>query len=42
VNLEGIPYHTKEEEAELQDYIKRQLAITDDNNGMDSLLANHV
>jgi hypothetical protein len=22
VNLEGIPYHTKEEEAELQDYIK--------------------
>jgi hypothetical protein len=29
VNIDGIPYHTKEEEAELKEYIKGILGVTE-------------
>jgi hypothetical protein len=42
VNIEGIPYHTKEEEVELKEYIKRTLGVTEEINSTDSLIKNHV
>jgi hypothetical protein len=38
VSVEVIPYYTKEEEAELQEYIKWKLAVTDESNGTEQLL----
>jgi hypothetical protein len=42
VNLEGIPYHTQEEESNLQEFLKGKFDVREDTNGMDPLLEEHV
>jgi hypothetical protein len=41
-NIDGIPYHKKEEEDELKEYIKRTLGVTEEINSTDPLMKNHV
>jgi hypothetical protein len=40
-NIEGIPYHTKEDEVELKKYIKQKLEVTEENS-TSPLMKNHV
>jgi hypothetical protein len=42
VSVEGIPYHTKEEEAELNEYIKWALGVIEENNSTYPLLKKHI
>jgi hypothetical protein len=42
VNIDGIPHHTKEEEVELKEYIKRTLGVTEEINSTDPLIKNQV
>jgi hypothetical protein len=40
--IDGITYHTKEEEVELKEYIKRTLGVSEEINSTDPLMKNHV
>jgi hypothetical protein len=41
-SIDGIPYHTTEEEFELKEYIKRTLGVIEEINSTDRLMKNHV
>jgi hypothetical protein len=42
VSIDGIPYHTKEEDVELKEYIKRTLGVSEEIGSTDPLMKNHV
>jgi hypothetical protein len=41
-SIDGIPYHTKEEEIELKEYIKRTLGVSEEISITDPLMKNHL
>jgi hypothetical protein len=41
-SIDGIPYHTKEEEVELKEYIKWTLGVKEEISSTDPLMKNHV
>jgi hypothetical protein len=41
-SIDGVPYHTKEEELDVKEYIKRKFGITEEMGTPDSLMKNHV
>jgi hypothetical protein len=41
-SIDGIPYHAKENEVELKEYIKQTLVASEDIGSTDPLMKNHV
>jgi hypothetical protein len=41
-SIDGVPYHTKEEELDVKEYIKRKSGVTEEMGTPDPLLKNHV
>jgi hypothetical protein len=41
-SIDGIPYHTKEEEVEFKEYIKRTLGVSEEIGSTDPLMKKHV
>jgi hypothetical protein len=41
-SIDGVPYHTKEEELDVKEYIKRKFGVTQEIGTPDPLMKNHV
>jgi hypothetical protein len=41
-SIDGVPYHTKEEELDVKEYIKQKFGVTQEIGNPDPLMKNHV